>query len=273
VLRAFGLHAGTGESSFHSPQELKLLVAESHEAGLLDQAQQELVERVFNIGDRYISDIMTPRHDIEWVDIDHALPEILKTIRQCPFEQLLVARGSVEDMIGMVSKTDLLHQYLDGGQIDIPAVLKQPLVIHENTSVFRVLDSFKAAPVRLAIVIDEYGSLEGIVTQTDLLEAIAGDLAGTGDEDPDLVMGADGSLLIDGMMPAFDAFERLALSERPEDVGYHTVAGFALHVLQHIPQAGEIFVFGGWRFEIVRMDGRRIDKLRAIRIADSETPG
>ncbi|MBB3133258.1 CBS domain containing-hemolysin-like protein [Rhizobium pisi] len=264
VLRAVGLRAGTGESSFHSPQELKLLVAESHEAGLLNQVQQQLVERVFNIGERPISDIMTPRLDIEWFDADDSEAEILKTIRECTHEQLLVARGSIDEPIGMVLKKDLLDQVLDGGKVRPMAVIKQPLVLHEGTSVVRVIDSFKASPVRLAIIIDEYGSLEGIVTQTDLLEAIAGDLPGA-DEEPDIIIREDGSLLIDAMMPAFDAFERLGLRERP-DADFHTLAGFALHQLQHIPETGETFLFEDWRFEVIDMDGMRIDKILAMRI-------
>jgi CBS domain containing-hemolysin-like protein len=263
VLRAFGLHPGTGESSFHSPQELKLLVAESQEAGLLNQVQQQLVERVFNIGERPISDIMTPRLDVEWIDADDSEADILKTIRECSHEQLLVAHGSIDEPIGMVLKKDLLDQVLDGGKVKPMEVIRQPLVLHEGTSVVRVLDSFKASPVRLAIVIDEYGSLEGIVTQTDLLEAIAGDLPGSG-EDPEIVVREDGSLLIDAMMPAFDAFERLGLRDRP-DADFHTLAGFALHVLQHIPQAGETFEFDGWKFEVLDMDGMRIDKILATR--------
>ena len=263
VLRAVGLHAGTGESSFHSPHELKLLVAESQEAGLLNQVQQQLVERVFNIGERPISDIMTPRLDVDWFDADDSEAEILKTIRECRHEQLLVARGSIDEPIGMVLKKDLLDQALDGGKVRPMDAIKQPLVLHEGTSVFRVLDSFKASPVRLAIVIDEYGSLEGIVTQTDLLEAIAGDLPGS-DQEPTIVVRQDGSLLIDAMMPAFDAFERLGLRDRP-DADFHTLAGFALHQLEHIPEAGETFDFDGWRFEVIDMDGMRIDKILATR--------
>jgi CBS domain containing-hemolysin-like protein len=263
VLRAAGLRAGTGETSFHSPQELKLLVAESQEAGLLNQVQQQLVERVFNIGERPISDIMTPRLDVEWIDADDTEAEILKTIRECTHEQLLVARGSIDEPIGMVLKKDLLDQVLDGGKVRPMAVIKQPLVLHEGTSVVRVLDSFKASPVRLAIVIDEYGSLEGIVTQTDLLEAIAGDLPGS-DQEPEIVVREDGSLLVDAMMPAFEAFERLGLRDRP-DADFHTLAGFALHQLQHIPEAGEVFEFDGWRFEVIDMDGMRIDKILATR--------
>ncbi len=265
VLRACGLHAGTGESSFHSPQELKLLVAESQEAGLLNQVQQQLVERVFNIGERPISDIMTPRLDIDWIDAEDSDAEILQTIRESRHEQLLVGRGSIDEPTGMVLKKDLLDQVLEGGKIRPMDVIKQPLVLHEGTSVVRVLDKFKASPVRLAIVIDEYGSLEGIVTQTDLLEAIAGDLPGT-DQEPDIVVREDGSLLVDAMMPAFDAFERLGLRERP-DADFHTLAGFALHQLQHIPEAGETFEFDGWRFEVIDMDGMRIDKILATRTA------
>lgn len=265
VLRAVGLQAGTGEASLHSPAELKLLVAESQEAGLLDQAQQQLVERVFNIGDRPISDIMTPRLEVDWIDADDSVAEMLKTIRDCRHEQLIVGRGSIDEPIGMLLKRDLLDQILDGGQPNPMAVVKQPLVVHENTSVFRVLDRFKATPVHLAIVIDEYGSLEGIVTQTDLLEAIAGDLPGSTRKEPDIVVRADGSLLVEGMMPAFEAFERIGIRDRPEDAGFHTFAGFALHQLQHIPEAGESFEFGGWRFEIVDMDGMRIDKILASR--------
>jgi CBS domain containing-hemolysin-like protein len=128
-----------------------------------------------------------------------------------------------------------------------------------------VLDQFKKAPVRLAMVIDEYGSLDGIVTQTDLLEAIAGDLPDTENEEPDIIERDDGSLLIDGMMPAHDAFDRLGFPLRSGDGDFHTIAGFALSQLGHLPQVGEHFDYEGWRFEIVDMDGRRIDKLLARR--------
>jgi CBS domain containing-hemolysin-like protein len=261
VLRIVGLQPGTGEGTFHSPQELKLLVAESQEAGLLNEAQQQLVERVFNIGDRRIADIMTPRLEIDWIDADDSAEEILTTLRNCPHEQLLIGRGSIDEPIGMVLKKDLLDQVLDGRKLDPLSAVRDPLIVHEGMSVFRVLDSFKKAPVRLAIVINEYGTLEGIVTQTDLLEAIAGDLASATDAGPDVVIRSDGSMLINGSMPAFDAFQKLGFDDKPAREGYNTVAGFMLDVLEHIPQVGEAFVYNGWRFEIVDMDGMRIDKI------------
>jgi putative hemolysin len=265
VIRLFGLQPGAGEGSLHSPAEIKLLIAESQEAGLLEQAQQDLVERVFNIGSRDVSDIMTPRLDVDWIDADDTPDQILRTIRECQHEQLIVARGSIDEPIGMVLKKDLLDQLLDGLPLNPMAVLKQPLIVHESTAVFKLLESFKRAPVRLAMVIDEYGSLEGILTQTDLLEAIAGDLPGGEGDKPDIIEREDGSLLIEGLMPAYDAFDRLGLKDRPEDSDFHTMAGFALHQLGHLPDVGETFHSGGRRFEIVDLDGMRIDKILARR--------
>jgi len=267
VLRSFGLRPGEDEGSLHSADELRLLVAESQEAGLLHQTQQDVVERVFTIGDRRIAEIMTPRRELDWIDADDPREEILKTIREARHEQLLVGRGGIDDPIGLVVKQDLLDQALDGKTIDPLAVLRQPLVVHESTPIFRVLEQFKQAPVRLALVIDEYGSLDGIVTQTDLLEAIAGELADADGETPDLVEREDGSLLIDGMMAAHDAFLRLGLKARAADGDFHTMAGFALSQLGHLPGPGEHFSFEDWRFEIIDMDGRRIDKLLASRLS------
>jgi CBS domain containing-hemolysin-like protein len=263
LLRLCGLRPGHGRGI--PPLTRRAETARRGEPGLLNRAQQEVVERVFNIGDRRIADIMTPRVDIDWIDADDRHEEILRTVRECRHEQLLVGRGSIDEPIGMILKKDLLDQVLDGKSLDPMAVIREPLIVHETASIFRVLDQFKKAPVRLAMVIDEYGSLDGIVTQTDLLEAIAGDLPDTENEEPDIIERDDGSLLIDGMMPAHDAFDRLGFPLRSADGDFHTIAGFALSQLGHLPQVGEHFDYEGWRFEIVDMDGRRIDKLLARR--------
>ncbi len=263
VLRLIGLKPAAAEESLHSPEELKLLIAASEQAGLLRPEQQELVSRVLSIGDRPIGDIMTPRVDVDWIDIEDDRDEILNDIRQCRHEQLLVGKGGIDAPLGMILKKDLLDQTLDGKPLDPMAALREPLVVHEATPIFKVLDQFKKAPVRLAMIFDEYGALEGIVTQTDLLEAIAGDLPSVEGEEPDVVERADGSLLINGMMPAEDAFERLRLRTRPEEGDFHTVAGFVLGQLGHLPEVGEHFDYEGWCFEVVDLDGRRIDKLLA----------
>ena len=262
LLRLCGLRPGTAEEALHSPEELKLLIAASQEGGLLQPAQQELVERVLSIGNRRITDIMTPRVDIEWIDTEDPQEETVKVIRDCRHEQVLVGKGGIDEPLGMVLKKDLLDQVLEGKALDVMAAIRQPIAIPEPMTIFRVLEQFKRAPVRLATVLDEYGVLQGIVTQTDLLEAIAGELPEIEGEEPGIVERADGSLLIDGMLSAPDAFDRLGLKERPEG-DFHTVAGFALSALGHLPQAGEEFEYEGWRFEIIDLDGRRIDKVLA----------
>jgi putative hemolysin len=263
VLRLIGLKPAAAEESLHSPEELKLLIAASEQAGLLRPEQQELVSRVLSIGDRPIGDIMTPRVDLDWIDIEDERDEMLEDIRACRHEQLLVGKGGIDAPLGMILKKDLLDQTLDGKRLDPMAALREPLVVHEATPIFKVLDQFKKAPARLAMIFDEYGALKGIVTQTDLLEAIAGDLPSVEGEEPDVVERGDGSLLINGMMPAEDAFERLRLRTRPEEGDFHTVAGFVLGQLGHLPEVGEHFDYEGWRFEVVDLDGRRIDKVLA----------
>ncbi len=261
VLKLAGLRPGAAAESLHSPEELKLLVQASQEAGILHQAQQEVVVRVLNIGERPIGDIMTPRPEVEWIDAGDSRDDSLRIIRECRHQQLLVGSGGIDEPLGVVSKKDLLDQILDGQEPDPMAVIREPLVVLESTATVKVLERFKQSPVRLAIIVDEYGSLQGIVTQTDLLEAIAGDLPDVEGEEPSIIERQDGSLLIDGMMPAHDAFERLSMKTPPEDGDFHTIAGFALFQLGHLPIPGETFAYEGWRFEIVDMDGLRIDKL------------
>jgi CBS domain containing-hemolysin-like protein len=261
VLKLAGLRPGTGEGSLHSPEELKLLATASGQAGLLHQVEQEVVERVFNIGQRRISEFMTPRPEVVWIDGDDSQEEILRTIRECRHEQIVVSQGNIDDVIGVVRKQDILDQTLDGKPLDPLALVQEALVVHEAAPVLRVLENFKKRPIRMVVVIDEYGSFEGIVTQTDLLEAIAGAIPSADDEEPEVVERDDGSLLMDGMMSANEAFDRLQLYHRPDIGDFDTLAGFALFRLGRLPNAGDYFHWEGWRFEIVDMDGRRINKL------------
>ena len=166
VLRLCGLRPGTGEESLHSPTELKMLVTASQEAGLLQESQQEVVVRALDIGTRRVGDIMTPRTEVDWIDSEDSHDEIVRTIRESRHEQLLVCRGSIDELAGSVAKKDLLGQLLAGRALDPMVLMGQPLLVHEAIPVFKVLDLFKQSPVRLAVVVDEYGGVEGIVTTT-----------------------------------------------------------------------------------------------------------
>jgi len=262
VLRLAGLKPGSGEEMLHSPEELRLIIAQSREAGLIEAAQEEVVDRIFSIGMRRVRDIMTPRPEVQWIDADDDREEILRTIRASRHEQLLVSRGSIDEIVGVVRKQDLLDRVLDGQPLDPLAAVQETLVLHEGTAVLKVMEQFKSRPVRLAVVMDEYGTLGGIVTQTDLLEAIAGELPEAGEE-PDIVARDDGTFLIDGLTSVAEAFARLHIRQWPEDRDFTTIAGFALNQFGRLPATGDRFGWEGWRFEVVDMDGRRVDKLLA----------
>jgi CBS domain containing-hemolysin-like protein len=262
ILRLAGLQSGGDKGSLHSPGELKLLVAQSQQGGLLQAVQQEAVERILNVSERRVRDIMTPRPEVEWIDADETREEILRTIRACRHERIVVSRGNVDDLLGVVSKQDMLDQMLDGEALDPLRVVQEALVLHEATPVLKVMEQFKTQPVRMAVIMDEYGTLGGIVTQTDLLEAFAGDIP-TADEDSEFVKREDGSYLIDGLASAAEVFDRLHIQRWPEDRDFNTVAGFALHQFGRIPRAGDRFTWERWRFEVLDMDGHRVDKLLA----------
>lgn len=265
VLRLCGLQPGGAEAALHSPDELRLLISESARAGLLQEVQHEVVDRAIGIGQRPIGDIMTPRPDVDWVDADDSREEMLRIIRNSPHEQILLCRGAIDNTLGIVLKKDLLDQALDGAPIDPMASIREPLVVPERMTIVRVFEQFKRRPTRLALVVDEYGGVEGIVTQTDLLEAVAGDIPESADEEPDVVERGDGSLLMNGMMAAYEALDRLGIPMLSEHVDFHTLAGFVIHRLGQIPATGDHFTWRGWRFEVVDMDGQRIDKVLVSR--------
>lgn len=215
---------GTGEESLYSAGELKLLVAASQDAGLLQDAQEEVVVRTLDIGNRKIGDIMTPRTEVDWIDTDDSYETIVNIVRASPYDQLLVGRGTIDNLLGAVAKKDLLEQALAGRKLDPEAAAVRPLLVHE------------AMP-------------------------LAGDLAGGEGELPDVTEREDGSFLVDGMTPAYEIFDLLDLAARPLNPTYHAIAGFALDALERLPKPGDRFVYEDWMFEVVDMDGRRIDKL------------
>ena len=266
VLRLVGLRPASGQETLHSPEEIRLLVAESQEAGLLHRTQQDVVERVISISNREVSDIMTPRGDIDWADANDSLEEVLRAIRNCRHEQLILARGSVDEIVGVIRKQDLLDQAIDGNSLDPVAVVHQPLVLPETIPILRAFERFKSQPVRMAVIVDEYGLIKGIVTRTDLLEAIGGDIPDVGEES-EVVERGDGTLLVDARMAADEAFIRLGIARRPEGE-YQTLAGFAILRLGRIPVVGDHFVWEGWRFQIAEMRRQRITKVLVSEVSE-----
>jgi putative hemolysin len=247
-------------------EEVKAVVAEGAEAGALETEERHMIERVLRLADKPVRALMTPRNDLAWLDRSDTAEEIAQRLRESDVTRFVVADGRVDNVVGVVVAKDLLDQMLGGGTLAIGPVLRAPLVLPDTLSALDALERLRGDRLGMALVMDEYGSFEGVVTAADLLEAIVGDLSPSEPTpDGEAVERADGSLLLDGSMASDELRARLDLPELPAAGTYHTVAGLMLALLKRVPKEGDRIVWAGWRFEIVDMDGRRVDKVLASR--------
>jgi putative hemolysin len=243
-------------------EELKSMIAEGTRAGVFVPEEQGMIEGVLRLADRQVRAVMTPHTDLFWIDVTGAPEAIVAKLHENRHSRILLCEGSIDRPIGVVHTRDLVPLPGIVGAADLRRVMVAPLVVPETMPVLRLLDRFRREGVHMAIAVDEYGLTEGIVTPTDVLEAIAGDLPERGEiAAPTIVERADGSWLVDGMMPLDEFEDRTGLHDLDGDGTFHTVAGFVLHRLGHLPGIGESFEYRGARFEIIDLDGRRIDKL------------
>jgi putative hemolysin len=261
ILGLLGLRPGFERRV--TDEDILGVIIEGEKAGLIHAAEREMIEGVLDLTDRAVRAIMTPRPEVTWINLDAPQDAILDTIKDCPYAQLLVCRGSLDKFIGVVRKQDLLNQALARTPLDLKQTLHVPLAVPERTSILRTLDLFRKTPVNTAVVVDEYGIVQGIVTRTDLLEAVAGRLPDV-DVRPDgkITRKEDGSILIDAATSISDVRELLGLSEAAQKE-FVTVAGLVLSKLDHVPRTGEQLSLAGWRLEISEMDGARISKILA----------
>jgi putative hemolysin len=262
VLRLLGIKAKSDDTV--TEEEIKVLIEQGTDAGVFEESEQEMVMNVFRLGDRRINALMTPRRDIAWLGIEDSQEEIRQTVAAEPHSRLLVCDGDVDEVLGIVRAQDLLPDAMAGRPIDLNTRLRKPLFIPESTHAIKLLELFRQTGTHLAVVVDEHGGTQGLVTHHDVMEAIVGDIP-----QPDLpgeasiVRRDDGSWLLDGALPKDELKELLELGRLPgEDFGdYHTLAGMIMTHLGKIPATGETFVWGGFFFEILDMDRRRIDKV------------
>lgn len=260
VLKVLGVKDRDGSDM--TQEEVETILAEGTSAGLIEPEEQEMIEEILTLGDRPIRVAMTPRHEVFWIALDDPAPVLRQEIRKCPYSRIVVARDNdVDNPIGVVHKKDLLDALLDDGKFDVEAHVATPALIPQTTSVLKGLEILKSTPVHMAFIVDEYGSFEGVVTATDLLEMIAGDFNESHDE-PELgvIQREDGSWLVDGQTDLEELSDLLG-EDFGEADGFHTVAGLVLHQLSRIPDEGERLQLGRFEVEILDMDDRRIDKL------------
>lgn len=253
-------------------EEVETMLEEGTQSGLIDPVEQAMVHEVIGLAERPVTQIMTRRSAVYWIDVADDPKVVRAELRQCPYSRVVVAKGgSIDEPLGFVHKKDLLDILLEGKPLDIEKNVREPLFVPDASSVLDVLELFREKRNHFAFVLDEFGTFEGVVTLTDVLEAITGDIPEEHETETRLILArADGSYLVDGRTEIDDLEEQLGI-EAPSDARFHTVAGFALEEFGRIPKEGEIVEFAGWRVEIVDMDGRRIDKLLFSRIVAIDT--
>jgi putative hemolysin len=263
VLRLFGRHAE--QRSGVTDEEIRLVLREATQAGVVEQVEQEMIAGVMRLADRPVGGIMTPRPDVEWLDINSPREEIRQALRKTSYSRLLVCDGDIDEVLGVVQAKDLLNRSLQEQPLDLRAALREAPAVPESMSALKVLDLLKGSPVHMALAVDEYGSLMGMITTADILKVIVGGLTEHGERpEQRAVRRPDGSWLLDGGIALDEAREVLGLRALEADEGYHTLAGWLLARLDHLPLTGERLSWSGWVFEVVDMDGYRIDKIMAI---------
>jgi putative hemolysin len=258
----------TRESGDHvTAEDLHLVVAEAATAGVLEESERVLISSVVRLADRPTREVMTPRIEVDWIDIDADQETIRRKLVEASHNRIPVAEGSVDKLVGVVQARDVVSCLIAGREIDLRALMKPAPIVPDQLDAMDAMNVLRDSEVPMAFVHDEYGHFEGLVTPGNLLTALAGKFISSADfdTDPPLVERDDGSWWVSGSVSADAMADTLCIS-LPEDRDYSTVAGFALSILKHIPEVGERFTWRGWQFEISDMDGRKIDKILASEV-------
>jgi len=265
IFRMIGLKR---ESDAHvTAEELHLIVAEASKSGVIEESERAIISGVVRLADRPVREVMTPRMEVDWIDVDASVRDLRARLLETPHTRLPVGQGSVEEIIGVVQARDIMSALLRREKIDVRALMRSVAVVPDQVDAMDALEVLRRSDVPMVMVHDEYGHFEGIVTPADLLSSIAGSFASDADlyDEPDCVEREDGSLLVSGQMAIDRLAERIGLALE-EERDYATVAGHLLWHLKHLPELGEHFDNQGWRFEVVDLDGRKIDKLLVTRV-------
>ena len=265
VVRTLGLRKSTSRGV--TEEEIRAMIAEATRAGVFHIDEHRLIEGVLRLPDRTVRSIMIPRGDVVWLDADDSRDAVWNAVRMSSHSRYPVCRGQFDELLGIVQTGDLADWLRDPAAGDLASRLRPPLIVHESTRILRLLDLFRESKLNFAVVVDEHGSVEGIATPANILTAIAGELPeATSEEAPEAVARDDQSWLIDGRLPIDEVERLLGRGAMRSGDDYTTLAGFVLAQLGHLPATGEHFRWRGMRFEIVDMDGRRIDRLLVQRL-------
>ena len=263
ILRLLG-QSGSSDSTM-SDEEIKMVISEAESAGVIDKAETEMIAGVMRIADRSARGLMTPRHEVEAVDVTDTPQTIIRRFREGRHSRLAVTEGEPDTVIGVLHARDFLGSTAQRG-VDVRALVIEAPVVRDGMGALDVIEALRVSPSHMVLVYDEYGHFEGVITPMDVLEAITGSFADTTEDEPKIVEREDGSLLVAGWMPVDEFADRLSLDLRP-DRDFETVAGFVIDLMGALPEVGEVVRVSGWRIEVIDLDGRRIDKLLVSRLA------
>jgi putative hemolysin len=263
VVRVFGLRSS--DESMATEEDIRGLINEAAVQGVVEHSERDMLERIFRLGDRQVTALMTHRSKVIWLDLNDPFEDNRRKILESPFSRFPVARGDLSRVLGVVKGKEVLSMFIDSQERDLTSYLHRPLFVPENMRALKLLEKFKQRPhMRIALVMDEFGDIQGIVTMNDFLESIIGDIPSMDETwEPAAVQREDGTWLLDGLMPVDEVQAVLGLTwdMRDQDENYQTLAGFMLKHLGRIPEIGEYFDWKEHRFEIVDMDGKRIDRV------------
>lgn len=256
VLRIMGVNPSTDPPI--TEEELQVLIDQGTQAGVFEESEQDMVEGVFSLGDQRVYSLMTPRTEIVWLDINDTLEEIRQKVAECSYSRFPVRQDTLESIVGIVKSRDLLVASLFGNEIKLKEFVKPAFYIPETMFASRALEILKEKNTELLLVVDEFGGVQGLLTINDILEEIVGEMEGA---EPQATQRQDGSWLLDGMLEIDEFKEIFDLTSLPHENEYETLSGFVMTSLGRVPQSADHFEWHGLRFEVMDMDGRRVDKV------------
>ena len=273
TLRLLGIRHAPSRSV--TEEEIAASLEEGLDAGVIEAQEHQMVRNVFRLDERQVGSMMIPRTEITWLDQHAPLPDLLAQMTEHGHSRYPVCRDGLDDVVGVIQAQDLLVPLSRGEMPDLGLLMQAPVFVPETISGMELLDHFRATSAELVFVVDEYGAVQGVITVRDVLEAITGEFSSPSAEDAWAVMRADGSWLMDGMIPVPEMKDRLEIRDLPEeDRGrYNTLAGMIMLLLGHLPRTTDVVEWDSWRFEVVDLDGKRVDKVLVSRIAPLDEEG
>lgn len=245
-------------------EEVKLILEEGTKAGVIKEVEHDMVESIFRLGNRRVGVLMTPRVDIEWLDLQEKPETIRQQIESSPHTRFPVCDGELDEVIGLIDVRAFFHEIIQKGEFELRSIVRPPLFVPENMRVLQLLELFKKTPDHIALVTDEYGGVQGLITLHDVLESIIGDIPTTSiSSETQIIQRKDGSWLIDGMYPTDELKEIFNIDHLPDEEkgAYRTLGGFCMHQIGSIPEVGNTFIWSKFKFKIVKMEGRRVEKV------------